>query len=179
MSQAQFEQQGHAQEWHEAHSVTAESVRGLFAYDALSGVVVWRINPSYNVRAGSVAGTKNGKGYRQICVGGKIYLAHRLIWLFVHGAWPNADIDHINGTRDDNRLVNLRDVSRSVNLQNQTIPGNTKTGVIGVTCAAGGYVARIKPSKDAKFKYLGYFKTKEDARNAYLEAKRKFHSAPF
>jgi hypothetical protein len=45
-------------------------------------------------------------------------MAHRLVWFVVHGKFPDGDIDHINGNRSDNRIENLRDVTRRANLQN-------------------------------------------------------------
>src|SRR3990167_3120706 len=74
-------------------------------------------------KAGVVVGCLSDhptQGYILIRVNndGILYRAHRLAWLYVYGFWPPADIDHINGNRSDNRIVNLRSVTRSQNLQN-------------------------------------------------------------
>ena len=60
-----------------------------------------------------------GHGYVRVNLNGGHYQKHRLIGLqFLHNDDPvnKTDIDHINHQRDDNRLINLRWVSRSTNL---------------------------------------------------------------
>jgi hypothetical protein len=79
--------------------------------------------------AGKVAGTKT-LGYIQINTCGSLYRAHRVIWVMVYGEIPeDAEIDHINGIRDDNRLVNLRLASKSVNMHN----------LLGISTNTSGY----------------------------------------
>lgn len=46
--------------------------------------------------------------------------------------FPENDIDHINRDRKDNRINNLREVSRSCNANNQKIRVSNHTGVLGV-----------------------------------------------
>ena len=102
--------------------MTASRVRELFTYDADTGVLAWRANSANGAKLkGRVAGHLNDRGYRKVTVGRKSYAAHRLIWLHVHGVWP-VEIDHINRSRSDNRLCNLRDVDRCTNTQNTADP---------------------------------------------------------
>ena len=71
---------------------------------------------------------KNGKpcgrdandkdGYAQVSIGKRKFKAHRVIYAIVHGTMPADEIDHINGDRADNRIENLRDVSRLENMHN-------------------------------------------------------------
>jgi hypothetical protein len=144
------------------------------AYEPKSGHFRWRIAPSNQHPAGSLAGSMNSKGYAVIRTLGALHLAHRLAWLFVHGAWPSGHIDHINGVRSDNRLENLRDVSRSVNLQNQRhARSDNKAGLLGVKRARKGFEARI--SADGQYLHLGTFDTPAAAHAAYLAAKRQLH----
>lgn len=157
--------------------ITAEEVRELFDYDPASGLLTRRITRSSKAIAGAVAGNKDSKGYLQICINRKVYRVHRLIWLHVHGAWPDHEIDHVNGVRDDNRLCNLRDVPRALNSQNlRTALSNNKTGYLGVSLGHNGkWVAQIKLNR--KIKHLGYFSTPEAAHEAYLQKKRLIHKA--
>lgn len=59
------------------------------------------------------------KGYLQVCLtlNGKYksMTVHRLAWFLIHHAWPNGEIDHIDGNRQNNRIDNLRVVSRKEN----------------------------------------------------------------
>lgn len=144
------------------------------AYDLAAGHFCWRIAPAKQFPAGTRAGSHNSKGYVVIRTLGGLHLAHRLAWLFVHGAWPAGQIDHINGRRDDNRLSNLRDVSRSVNLQNQRrARSDNSAGLLGVKRARKGFEARI--NANGRYLHLGTFETPAAAHAAYLAAKRQHH----
>src|SRR6185369_10895033 len=99
----------------------------------------------------------NHQGYWRIFIYGKAYLGHRLVWLYVYGEWPRGDIDHVNRTRSDNRLCNLRVATRSQNLGNMgRRPVNT-SGYKGVTWhkRAEKWLAQI--SVNRKNIYLGLF----------------------
>ena len=114
-------------------------------------------------------------GYLTIFCNGFRYAAHRLAWLYVHGEWPPAHIDHINGIRTDNRISNLRSVTASVNAQNmRRAMKNSKTGVLGVTKCGNRFKAQLAIPRGSN-KYLGLFKTIGEAQQAYLDAKRSTH----
>lgn len=102
-------------------ALTQSRVLAMFNYDAVSGELLWRIRPSIRscARIGDLAGCVNSDGYLQVKTGGKAYIAHRLIWLYVTGEWPSDQVDHRNGDRLDNRWENLRVVTGAVNSQNR------------------------------------------------------------
>lgn len=75
----------------------------------------------------------DNNGYGQGWVRGNHMKAHRLAWLMHYAEWPKAPIDHINGVKSDNRIVNLRSVSLAENNKNLPIPVHNKSGVIGVS----------------------------------------------
>ena len=92
----------------------------------------------------------------------------------MNGEWPPEDVDHINGVKDDNRWKNLRQVSTSVNMQNQKQAHKCNaSGMLGVTLNHGKWRARIRINK--KEIYLGNFCDKESAYEAYLKAKKRLH----
>lgn len=85
-----------------------------------------------------------------------------------------GEIDHINGIRSDDRIENLRDVSKSQNQQNRRNPqANSETGLLGVSKSGDKFMARIKV--DGRHLYLGTYESAGDASDAYIAAKCKFH----
>jgi hypothetical protein len=113
-------------------------------------------------KAGDIAGCISPQGYRYLTFKGRATPAHRLAWLWVYGDWPSADVDHINRDRLDNRIDNLRSVTRSVNCHN--IAGRASSGEKGVTAASknrNAWEARITVNRKAI--YLGLYQTKEEA----------------
>lgn len=149
--------------------VGPDLVRRAFVYDPATGHFT-RVEG----RKLGLAGAINNLGYRLIGIVGKKYRAHRLAWLYVHGAWPTGEIDHINGIRDDNRIENLRDVSNRVNQQNRRKALKSgSTGLLGVSPTKRGFKAAISLNKASR--YLGRFDTAEEAHAAYVDAKRELH----
>ena len=143
--------------------------------DVSAGMFRWRKTSGKGI-AGAVGGAQGLNGYIYLGVRGRRFLAHRLVWWFAHGAWPESAVDHINGNKTDNRLENLRVVSSAGNAQNQRrATSANKLGVLGVNKTRGGrYVAHI--CCEGKRSNLGVFETAELAHAAYLNAKRKTHA---
>ena len=155
--------------------LTQCELKELLNYDRETGIFTWKVNGSKGVKAGRVAGF-NVRGYRQVSIRNKNYYLHRLAWLYVFGISPTRDIDHINRVKNDNRILNLREVDESTNSENQTKPHSTnKSGAIGVTIRKtdGKYRAIIRVK--GKNMHLGYFVNVEDAETAYLKAKKLYH----
>jgi AP2 domain. len=101
------------------------------------------------------------------------FLAHRLAWFWVHGEWPPLLIDHLNGVRDDNRIANLRQADRRLNMENRRRESYNVTGLLGVKPNGKGFSARI--GVRGVEHHLGTFKTPEEAHAVYVEAKRRLH----
>lgn len=151
-----------------------ESVRALLIYDPKAGTFTWRQRAS-NRPAGSIAGSKAKNGYVYIAFKKRLVLAHRLAWFYVHGEWPEQQVDHANGNRSDNSLGNLRLASQSQNSCNGALRSTNTSGFRGVSWSKGKnkWVASIV--KDRKQYKLGYFATAEEAHLAYLKAARELH----
>jgi len=117
---------------------------------------------------GAEAGCLNSSGYKVVQQNKVLYYVHRIVWLMHHEEWPVNEIDHINRIRDDNRVENLRDVTRNQNAYNR--------GGKGYTYKSGEnkpWVARV--GTGYKSLYLGSYSTEEEARQAYLLGKEKYH----
>jgi len=153
---------------------SADRVRELFSYVQGTGALMWAPGTK---NAGKRAGClSKARKHRYVRADGVLYLEHRIIWLHAHGALPPAEIDHVNGVKDDNRLCNLREVSREKNMQNiRAATVTNKTGLLGVSprCDGKKWLARIVVS--GKTHYLGSHDTPELAHAAYLAAKRRLH----
>lgn len=156
--------------------IDAERLRKHVHYDPNTGVftLIEKRGVGDPVAVGGRVDRLSVHGYRTIQLFKFTYPAHRLAWLYVYGQFPGGHIDHINGVKDDNRLFNLRDVSRSVNLQNQRrAKSNNRHGYLGVTPYLNRFKAAIKISGVRI--HLGVFDTPEEAAAIYLAMKRKFH----
>ena len=121
----------------------------VFDCDFETGVLIWKERPVSMFTGGRhsvehtrdlwnkrYAGTKaltttSGPGYHRGHLFGVGIYAHRAIWAMHTGAWPIDQIDHINHIRTDNRIVNLREVTRRQNMQNQTLSARNTSGFLG------------------------------------------------
>ncbi len=143
-----------------------ERLLHLLDYNQETGVFTWRNPTTPCVKEGQRAGTIQSGGYVQITLDKVSYLAHRLAWLYTYSIWPTDQIDHRNGVRHDNRILNLRDCSRAENLQNTGTPCNNTSGVKGVdqkTLRSGERVWRARICVGGRSKHLGYFPTFTEA----------------
>ena len=149
-------------------------IRKVLEYNKETGKFMWKVRVNSKVPSGANAGTPQNNGYILITIKTKKHLAHRLAWFFEHGEFPNGNIDHINGVRTDNRIVNLRVVTTSENQHNQRKPraGNP---YLGVSAVKGTKYWQAHIASNGKQKNLGRFKTPEEARDVYIEAKKVWH----
>lgn len=128
-------------------------------------------------RNAAPADRKHSDNYKAVKVGGKLFLSHRLAWFYMYKVWPEGEIDHINGVRTDNRISNLRVVTRTGNNQNiRTAKRSNKScGLLGVTHIPRNNKWRAQIMVNRKKIHIGLYDTPQDAHNAYIETKRKMH----
>ena len=155
--------------------LTAERLREFLSYSPDSGDFRWVVTKGRSA-AGRVAGSFDSYGYVVIRLDRRIYKAHRLAWLYMHGKWPADQIDHINGDRADNRMSNLREATMAQNQQNMKVPAHNTSRYVGVTWSKREkkWLANIKVN--GKVIGLGSYSRIEQAAAAYAEGKAKFHT---
>jgi hypothetical protein len=139
--------------------ISHDELKRIMDYSPETGLFRSRRNVNTN-KVGAI----HPNGYVNIKLFGKAYLAHRLAWFYVTGAWPEQTIDHINGQKSDNRFCNLREATFAQNSANMGPHKDNQSGIKGVT--------RYRRKWRAFFlrKQLGVFETKEEAGAAYLRA---------
>jgi hypothetical protein len=147
--------------------LTQNFLHQIFSYNPIDGGLYWKIS-NCPISKGTRAGCIQKKGYRQIKVLGKGYKEHRLVWFYHYGEWPINQIDHINNDRSDNRVENLREVTNSENAQNKR---KITKGIY--RHKSGKWHTRIGLNK--KRLSVGYYDTEEEAIQAYIDAKKKYH----
>lgn len=133
-----------------------------FTYNPQTGSLNWR-ERDRNLSGVEAGGTSSPDGYRRIRIGGTIYLAHRIIIAMETGKWPTDQVDHINGDRGDNRIENLRAVSRAENLLNKAQYRTNKSGVSGVHWHKQHRKWAASIQHGNKRRMLGVFSSFEDA----------------
>ena len=143
--------------------LTPDRAREHFIYYPEHGELYWRKNKG-TARCGHRAGATTERGRKQIMIDGERYYSHRICWLIFYGEHPEGEIDHINGDPTDNRINNLRVVSRVENLRNMKQYETNTSGVTGVSKQGSRWKAYIHV--EGKQKYLGLFEYFDDAVNA-------------
>ena len=169
-----------------------ELLRKLLRYEPDTGNLYWRVRTpdmflptgrgsdwtcrSWNTRySTNLAFTTVSKtGYLCGHISNTQYRAHRIIWAIFHGEPPTEEIDHINGDRQDNRIVNLRAVSKYENMKNTKMPASNTSGTVGVSWhdCRGKWTAKIQVK--GRSIYLGNFTVKADAIDARAAADIKY-----
>jgi hypothetical protein len=155
--------------------LTQARLKELLEYDTDTGIFKWKIRRNTRISIGTKAGSLTSDGYISITLFYKRYQAHRLVWLYVYGEFPTNMIDHINGIKDDNRLCNLREATRSQNAFNTNKPSTNTSGYKGVCWHKGikKWTATMRVNK--KQIYIGAFDNMEDAVIAYQTASSIYH----
>lgn len=143
-------------------------IRRLVSYNPETGILYWNsrtpdmfVNPSkcsqWNTRYAGKEALPNvdNNGYKRGSIMNMRVLAHRAIWTIYHGEAPNGPIDHINGDRIDNRIVNLRMTDVLGNNRNAALRKDNSSGVSGVRFRNGKYSASVR--NEGKKVHLGVF----------------------
>jgi hypothetical protein len=154
--------------------LTQDELKRRLRYEPETGEFYWLVTRSKRRFAGKRAGRTMVQGYCIISIDKRSYYAHRLAWLYVHGRWPTAEIDHINDDPADNRLANLREATHAENIRNSRQGRWRSPGMRGVIATKGGaWRAQIKVN--GRNLHLGTFKDLADAQAARRAAAELHH----
>lgn len=151
-----------------------ELLKSFLTYDEFSGDLIWRHrershfpnDQAYNAWNARFPEKKVGavsNGYVIFSIFKRLYKAHRVAWAIYHGEWPDRHLDHIDGNRSNNRISNLRVVSRTENNMNMARKSTNTSGQTGVSRTKSGMRWRARIQANGKAKTIGSFATKEQA----------------
>lgn len=150
-----------------AKQVNLQKIFDVLSYNPDSGEFIW-VKPTNSKLVGKPAGyIDKSTGYVRIYVDGQKHYAHRLAIAFLTGALPTSQVDHKDGNRSNNKAKNLRSATCAENQHNRKAVGAY------LHKQSGKWVSQIRVNYDQI--YLGIFNTRDEARNAYLNAKKKYH----
>jgi len=152
------------------NTISYDKVKELFNYN--NGNLIRKVKTAICCNVGDIVGNQRKDGYTQVKIDGKLYLTHRLIFLYHHGYLPENEIDHINRIKNDNRIENLREVSQSCNRRNCGNPKNNTSNIKGIYLNTKNNKWRAQIKINNIVKNLGNFDNKEDAVLARLAAEQ-------
>lgn len=164
-----------------------QKLREVVAYNPESGEFTWLDAGKYHREKNGfpcgkwIASCPGKKPYLVIQIFGKKYRAQRLAWIMVYGIVPDT-VDHIDGDTANNRISNLRNVSRLENAQNHlkhksSLDGKKSGLPVGVKALKSGmFQARITAS--GKLISLGSFPNPEIAHQIYMQKRMELHDCP-
>jgi len=160
---------------------TAELVKKTFWYDPETGLL-YRFKSVPKCKLEQPAGypqknCRSGKTYIRVRMNNGQYMAHRLAWVLVHGAWPAGELDHEDGDGTNNRLTNLREVTHGQNQKNMRRPSHNSSGYVGVVWLKDDKKWSARVYKGNKTICYGVYTDKQDAIAARkaAEAEHGFH----
>lgn len=138
-------------------SIHAE-VKRLFDYDPDTGLLTRKSNGKNDWGL--------SHGYKEVGFLGTSEYAHRIIWCWMTGDWPEKHIDHIDRDQTNNKWNNLRNVDHSTNLRNQH---RSHSPDCGVYPRKGKWAVTF--TRNGCTRHYGTFVTKEEAREVALKVK--------
>jgi hypothetical protein len=143
---------------------------GKYAIDEEGNV--WSLNYNRTGEKKKMKQSINTRGYKYVQLynngKGRLFRVHRLLaQAYLPDYCEDLQVDHIDRDKNNNKLTNLRMVTASENQWNNNGKGYYWNK------QRGKYHVQIR--KDKKTHYLGSFDNKEEARSAYLSAKKELH----
>jgi len=158
--------------------IDIRTISEAISYDPNTGQMMWKKKSGPKLPGMSAGCLCKTHGYILIRVDTVLYMAHRIAWVLSYGREPDGHIDHINGNKSDNRIMNLREATPSQNMFNRGAQSNNACGLKGVC-----FNPKIRGSKkwsaeiceNRKRHKLGLFSLKSLAAVAYAKAAIRYH----
>lgn len=154
--------------------LTKERLNELLKYDPVTGLFTRKVaRPGF--AKGSISGSLKKDGCIHIKIDGKMYLAHRLVFLLETGSFPKEMVDHIDGNRSNNARSNLREATRAENSRNSKVRVTNILGIKGVGFhkVTGKYIVQLRIG--GRQVHLGLYEDIELAILVATEARNKYH----
>jgi len=139
------------------NDITREEVLQVIEPNFETGKLYWKTRRGGAAIKGGEAGSSTNDGYVKVHLNKKSYPAHRLMWLLYHGEHPENFVDHINGDRSDNRICNLRIVTKAENAKNRRATKGSKSGLNGVVWRNDSHKWRAFIRWDNRLEHLGSY----------------------
>jgi len=149
-------------------------LKSILHYNPETGAFSW-IKSGSGRKKDLIAGSKTVYGYMEIKIKGRIHKAHRLVWLYMTGSWPENQIDHINHIRSDNRWCNLREATHQENGKNQKINSKNTSGITGIRMDKNSQKWHSYIRINGTLDHIGFFCDKFEAICARKSAERKLN----
>lgn len=161
--------------------ITQQLLRELFNYREDGNLIRKYPAAGMNNGIGSIVGCKpknvsRNNRYAKTTLFGKHWCVHKLIYMYHHGYVPEH-LDHINSDSLDNRIENLRPVTKSQNMSNRGVMSNNTSGCKGVSWNKLSNKWFVYVSVNKKRKNIGYFEDFELAELVAIEARNKYHGS--
>jgi len=155
-------------------NLTQDILKTRVVYDPSSGNFS-RAKTKRSIKHGKIMGWTDDLGYIHVRVLDKLYLAHRLAWLYMTGAWPEGYLDHKDGNPSNNSILNLRECTQQENCFNSKIVNKKSSIRKGVSWDKARKRYRAYIRFDNKQILLGRYSKVEDAIAARISAEEKYH----
>lgn len=162
-------------------------LKECFEYNSLTGILTWKVRPAnhfahsskadggFNAKyAGTVAGSVMARGYIWVTLCGRSHYAQRIAWAIYYGEYPKGIIDHDNGDKTDNRIINLVESTNEKNSRNQKLRVTNTSGQMGVCLRKDTGKYRSFIQEGGKRVWLGSHDTYEEAVACRKAAEKKY-----
>lgn len=146
-----------------ARTISFAEADEALRYDQETGKLYRKTRTANAIKAGDEAGYYRKDGYSVVSLKNRSWLAHRIVWLLVHGVLPDFEIDHIDGCPSNNRIENLRIADRSLNMMNRVKQRRNTSGHQGVFWSKQKKKWRVQIRVNNVLNHIGLFVNKNDA----------------